>query len=396
MSSVLLNISFDKRSYRFIVKIGIVCYPSLGGSGIVATELGHELAARGHEVHFITYEIPFRLRLEDRNIYFHEVEINQYNLFKYPDYALTLAVKIANVAQGYDLDILHVHYAIPHATSAYLAKQILGSKKPVVITTLHGTDITLVGRDPAYFQIVKFSIEHSCGVTAVSNKLKDQTREYFGIKKPIEVIYNFFIPQPGLVGTKPMRNLFVQPEEKLLLHSSNYRHVKRAEDVVRIFAEVRKKIKSKLLFLGTGPDLEDVRRLVGQLDLHKEVFFLGKSRNVDPYVASADLFLLPSEQESFGLAALEAMAYGVPVIATDAGGLPELIEQGKTGFMAKVADVAMMAEYSIAVLSDSDLYTKMSESCIKVAQEKYSVEKILPLYEKFYQKVYKETVGSIC
>lgn len=378
------------------MKIGIVCYPSLGGSGIIATELGHELAVRGHEVHFITYDIPFRLRLEEKNIYFHEVEINQYDLFKYPDYALTLAVKIANVSERYDLDILHVHYAIPHATSAYLAKQILSSKKPVVVTTLHGTDITLVGRDPAYFKIVKFSIEHSCGVSAVSKNLKEQTIKHFSIKTPIEVIYNFFIPRTDLIGTKPMHRVFAHGEEKLLLHSSNFRHVKRSEDVVKIFAELRKKIKSKLLFLGTGPGVEDVRRLVHEMDLQKEVFFMGKSRNVDPYIASADLFLLPSSQESFGLSALEAMAYGVPVVATNVGGLPELIEQGQTGFMAPVGDIAKMAEFSESILSDKSLYEKMSERCMQVAQEKYSVETILPQYEEFYRSVFKNSTGSVC
>jgi N-acetyl-alpha-D-glucosaminyl L-malate synthase BshA len=281
------------------VNIGIVCYPTIGGSGVVATELGHELASRGHKVHFITYEIPFRLRIEDENIFFHEVEINQYDLFRYPDYALTLAVKIANIAQQYDLDILHVHYAIPHATSAYLAKKILGTTKPKIITTLHGTDITLVGRDPAYFQIVKFSIEQSCGVTAVSKNLCEQTHKYFGICRPIEVIYNFFIPKPEIIKKKHMRGHFVRDDEKLLLHSSNYRSVKRVEDVVKIFIEVRKKIKCKLLFLGGGSGLTQIKDMVRELDLVNDVFFLGKNRKIDSYVSSSDLFLLPSEQESF-------------------------------------------------------------------------------------------------
>jgi L-malate glycosyltransferase len=371
------------------MKIGIVCYPSLGGSGIIATELGHELAAKGHEVHFITYEIPFRLRLEEKNIYFHEVEINQYDLFKYPDYALTLAVKIVKIAKWYDLDIIHVHYAIPHATSAYLAKEILGTKKPAVITTLHGTDITLVGREPSYSPIVKFSIEKSCGVTAVSESLKQQTCESFNICRHIEVIHNFFIPRSNLLGTKPLRKEFVANGEKLLLHSSNYRPIKRAEDVVRIFQEIRKKVKSRLLFLGSGPGLDEVHRMVSELKLAKDVFFLGKSHDIDPYVSSADLFLLPSEQESFGLAALEAMAYGVPVVASNVGGLPELIEHGKSGFLAAPGDIKKMSEYGIELLTNPKLYEKISEASIKRAEAKFSVCKILPQYEKFYEKVLK-------
>jgi N-acetyl-alpha-D-glucosaminyl L-malate synthase BshA len=372
------------------MKIGIVCYPSLGGSGIMATELGHELSFRGHEVHFITYEIPFRLQLEHNNIFFHEVEINQYDLFKYPDYALTLAVKIATVAQRYNLDILHVHYAIPHATSAYLANQILGTKKPRVITTLHGTDITLVGRDPAYFQIVKFSIEKSCGVTCVSKNLCEQTHKYFKIQRPIEVIYNFFIPHSEIIGTKPMRSQFVEKDEKLLIHSSNYRSVKRVDDVVRIFLEVRKQVKCKLLFLGTGNGLEELRGMVKELNLEKEVYFLGKSRDVDSYVSSADLFLLPSAQESFGLAALEAMSYGIPIIATNVGGLPELIEDGKTGFLSPLGDVEGMARNAIRLLTDPHLYSEMSFAAIQTAQQKFSVEKILPQYEAYYERILHE------
>lgn len=372
------------------MKIGIVCYPTIGGSGVLATELGQELAQRGHEIHFITYEIPFRLKLEERNIYFHEVEINQYDLFKYPDYALTLAVKIADISRQYDLDILHVHYAIPHATSAYLAKQILGTVKPAVITTLHGTDITLVGKDPAYHQIVKFSIEQSCGVTAVSNSLRDQTCKYFGIcHPPIEVIYNFFIPRCNLLGKKAIRNRFATEDEKLIVHSSNFRPVKRVGDVVRIFLAVRKKIKCKLLFLGSGSGLEEVREMVEQHHLGQEVFFLGNTRYVDPYVSSADLFLLPSSQESFGLAALEAMAYGVPVVASNVGGLPELIEHGVTGYMAPEGDVNLMAEYAIQLLSDSVLHDQMGKAARQRAQDNFSVNKIVPQYELYYEKTLK-------
>lgn len=366
------------------MKIGIVCYPTLGGSGIVATELGHELALRGHEIHFITYDIPFRLRIEAPNIYFHEVEIHQYDLFKYPDYALTLAVKIAQVAKHYDLDIIHAHYAIPHATSAYLAKQILGTKKPAVITTLHGTDITLVGRDPAYHHIVKFSIEKSCAVTAVSESLKNQTQTLFDIQRPFHVIYNFVIPKKELIGHKPRRHRFVADNEKLLLHSSNFRSVKRTEDVLNIFLEVRKHVPSKLLFLGTGPTQDELRRLVADFDLESEVVFLGRSRDIAHYVASADLFLLPSEMESFGLSALEAMAYGVPVVASDTGGLPEVVLQGKTGFLSPIGATNEMANHAIELLTNEKLYREFSLKGIEHARTNFSVDKILPQYEKLY------------
>lgn len=372
------------------MKIGIVCYPSLGGSGIIATELGHELALRGHEIHFITYEVPFRLRLHEPNIYFHEVEVHPYDLFKYPDYALPLAVKIASVSERHNLDILHVHYAIPHATSAYLAKQLLGTVTPRVITTLHGTDITLVGRDPSYFKIVKFSIEQSCGVTSVSRSLCEQTHQYFNLQKHIEIIYNFFIPHQELIGNKPLRSKYVSEGEKLLIHSSNYRTVKRVEDVVRIFAEVLKKIPSKLLLLGSGPGLDEIRKMVVGLNLEKSVYFVGKSRQVDPFIASSDLFLLPSSQESFGLAALEAMAYGIPVVASNVGGLPELITSGETGFLEAVGDYKAMAEDAVRLLGDNKLYEKMSRNAQEVARTQYSVEKILPQYVGYYERVLKD------
>jgi L-malate glycosyltransferase len=369
------------------MKIGIVCYPTLGGSGILATELGQELAKRGHEIHFIAYDVPFRLQGEEKNVFFHEVEISQYELFKYPDYTLTLSVEMAAVAKRHQLDLLHVHYAIPHATSAFLAKQLLNHQKVAVITTLHGTDITLVGKDPAYFEIVKFSIEQSDGVTAVSNSLKCQTCCHFGIEKPVEVIYNFFIPRPELNNAKPMRHLFVEEGQKLLLHSSNYRAVKRPEDVVHIFKRVRQKVPSRLLFLGSGGEIESVRNLVDVEGLSKEVIFLGKSREVDPYVASADLFLLPSAQESFGLAALEAMAYGVPVIASNVGGLPELVEQEKTGYLSPIGAIDEMSENAIRLLKDEKLYQAVSQAATERAKNHFSVEKIVPLYEDYYKKI---------
>jgi len=379
-----------------MMKIGIVCFPSVGGSGIVATQLGEELAKRGHEVHFITYEVPFRLNLEAANIFFHEVEISNYDLFKCPDYTLTLAVKIAEVAKNYGLDILHVHYAIPHAASAFLAKQLLNHHRLCVVTTLHGTDITLVGRDPAYLQIVKFSIEQSDGVTTVSKSLRQQTCDYFGINRSIEVIYNFFTPHPQYQGIKPVRHRFVSGPQKLLLHSSNYRPIKCPEDVVHIFTRVRRKVPSKLLLLGTGNGIEEVRSLVDAEGVGEDVIFLGKSRDINPYVASADLFLLPSSQESFGLAALEAMAYGVPVIASDAGGLPELIEDGKCGYLSPVGDVDKMAEDAIHLLTHEELYREFSSAAQRRVRENFSAEKIVPLYEAYYRVQLKNVEHDLC
>ncbi|MBA3815912.1 MAG: N-acetyl-alpha-D-glucosaminyl L-malate synthase BshA [Parachlamydiaceae bacterium] len=374
------------------MKIGIVCYPSMGGSGILATELGHELALRGHEIHFITYDIPFRLRLEENKIFFHEVVINQYDLFKYPDYALTLAVKIAEVSESCQLDLLHVHYAIPHATSAFLANQLLKQKRIPIVTTLHGTDITLVGKDPAYFKIVKFSIEQSDGITAVSQSLKDQTCHYFDICKPVEVIHNFFVPKQECFE-KPLRHLFVKGNEKLLIHSSNYRSIKRPLDVVRIFIEVLKQVQCKMLFLGSGEEIEAVRAFVNDNKLTSEVYFIGRSRDIDPYIASGDLFLLPSSQESFGLAALEALAYGVPVIASRVGGLPEVIDEGKTGYLVDMGDTKKMAERALHLLKDNVLYDSFSREARRQAASKFSPAKIVLAYESFYQQVLKK--GSI-
>lgn len=371
------------------MRIGIVCYPTVGGSGVVATELGHELAKRGHEVHFITYALPFRLRLEEENIYFHEVEINQYDLFQYPDYALTLAVKIASVAECHRLDILHVHYAIPHATSAYLAKQILEAQGcPLsVVTTLHGTDITLVGIDRAYYQVVKFSIEKSDAVTAVSENLRTHTAEAFEIKRPIELIYNFFIPKEQYMSKRPCREEFVSEGEKLIVHASNYRPVKRVIDVIHVFERVRKKVPSKLLLLGTGPELDGVRRYVQKQGLEGVVHFLGVTREVDPYIASGDLFLLPSEQESFGLVALESMSYGVPVVASTAGGLPEVVEDGICGYLSPCGDISGMAEGALKLLTDEALYRSMSEKSKERANNYFSAEKIVSQYESLYERL---------
>ncbi|MDP1836822.1 MAG: N-acetyl-alpha-D-glucosaminyl L-malate synthase BshA [Chlamydiales bacterium] len=369
------------------MKIGIVCYPTLGGSGVLATELGHELANKGHQVHFITFEQPFRLRLENENLFFHEVDMNQYDLIRYPDYALSLAVKIAAISKEYDLDIMHVHYAIPHATSAYLARQLLGKKRPAIVTTLHGTDITAVGRDPAYFEIVKFSIEHSDGVTAVSNYLRCKTQEYFHIEKPIEVIYNFFIPREDVRFDKKFRQSLTPNGEKLIVHASNFRPVKRVVDVVKVFAKVQKQMPCKLLFIGTGVGVEDARNALVDLGLEDHVTFLGKQSNIDGCIASSDLFLLPSSQESFGLVALEAMAYGVPVIASQVGGLPEVVQDGKTGFLVPMGDVDAMAEKAMQILSQPELAKSMGEQGKTRAREAFTVDRILPQYEAFYERV---------
>lgn len=369
------------------MKIGIVCYPSVGGSGILATELGHELAARGHEIHFITYDIPFRLKLEKENIYFHEVEIFHYDLFKYPDYALALAVKMAHVAKEFHLEMWHVHYAFPHATSAYLAKQLLENQNVKVITTLHGTDITLLGRDPTYFQMIKFSIEQSDGITAVSQALKRQTACHFELKKKIEVIYNFFVPEPECLGKKPLRHLFVKEKQKLIVHSSNYRSVKRPADLIKIFKIVEKNVDCKLLLLGSGEGLDEVRLLVEQENLHEKVIFLGKSRQIDSYVCSADLFLLPSALESFGLAALEAMAYGLPVVASDTGGIPELVEHDETGYLAPVGDVEKMGEYATELLTNEKKYEAFSLASKLRAETRFCAAKIVSDYEIYYNTI---------
>lgn len=369
------------------MNIGMVCYPTLGGSGVVAAELGHALALKGHNVHFIASELPFRLHMDDAHLFFHEVEMDNYELFRCPDYALPLTTKIAEISKKESLDILHVHYAIPHATSAYLAKQILGTKLPKVITTLHGTDITLVGKLPSYHAIVKFSIERSDGVTAVSHSLQIQTQDYFQTSKPIEVIYNFFIPKQELKGKKPCRLQIAPQGEKILLHSSNFRPVKRVRDVIKIFKEVLNQIPVKLVLLGSGGEIDLIRALVSDYNLDNNVMFIGKSRYVDAYVASADLFLLPSEQESFGLSALEAMAYGVPVIASNIGGIPEVVEHGVSGYLAPVGDVKQMAEFAIDLLTNEKKYNQMSHAGIERAKEKFCLGKIVPLYEKYYQTI---------
>jgi N-acetyl-alpha-D-glucosaminyl L-malate synthase BshA len=376
------------------MKIGITCYPTYGGSGVVATELGLELAQRGHEIHFISYAQPIRLRGAEPNIHYHEVEVSRYPLFDYPPYDLALATRMAEVAQLYDLDLLHVHYAIPHSVSALLARQMLaegprGRRLPFV-TTLHGTDITLVGLDRSYLTITRYSIEQSDGVTAISNYLRDRTQRVFDVKNKIEVIYNsvncdVYSRNPELVAQ--MRPEYAPNGERILVHLSNFRPVKRLTDVIEIFDRVRKQIPSKLLLIGDGPDRSVAEWLAVQKGIHADVLFLGKQDQINEKVALADIMLMPSELESFGLAALEAMACEVVPIATKAGGVPEVIDHGKTGYLADVGDVDTMARYAIDLLNDDAKLREMGKQARTVAMERFCSTKIVKQYEDFYRRV---------
>ncbi len=375
------------------MKIGITCYPTYGGSGVVATELGIELAQRGHEIHFITYSQPFRLREPLPNINFHEVEVSSYPLFDYPPYDLALATRMAEVAEIYSLDLLHVHYAIPHSVSALLAKQMLASsrrpQKLPFATTLHGTDITLVGLDRSYLPITRFSIEQSDGVTAISNYLRDRTYKEFNVRNEIDVIYNFvncdvYRRTPEIMAK---RVEFATADERLLVHLSNFRPVKRVCDVIEIFDRVQKKVPSKLLLIGDGPDRSRAEWLAVEKGIHEKVIFLGKQDLVNEKLALADVMLLPSELESFGLAALEAMACEVVPIATRVGGIPEVIEHEVSGYMADVGDVAAMSRYAIDLLADSSRLKQMGEQARNSARARFCASKIIPIYEEFYRKV---------
>lgn len=374
------------------MRIGIVCYPTFGGSGVVATELGKALAKEGHEVHFITYSQPTRLDFFNENLFYHEVDIRTYPLFQYPPYELALASKMVNVVKYEKLDLLHVHYAIPHASAAYMAKQILrteGIEIPVV-TTLHGTDITLVGKDASYEPVVTFSINQSDGVTAVSDDLKKDTYEHFSIYKEIEVIPNFIDLDRFKKQKKDHFKLAICPDgEKLVVHTSNFRKVKRVEDVVRIFNNVRKIIPAKLLLVGDGPERNNIEALCRKLNACDDVRFLGKLEAVEEVLSVADLFIMPSEKESFGLAALEAMACEVPVISSDAGGLPELNVNGVTGYVCRIGDVDDMTEKALHVLSDEHLPT-FKNNALERARE-FDVTRILPMYEAFYYKILNQS-----
>jgi N-acetyl-alpha-D-glucosaminyl L-malate synthase BshA len=370
------------------MRIGVTCYPVPGGSGVVATELGIELAKRGHQVHFITYSPPFRLQRFIENLYYHQVEVSNYPLFKFPPYTLSLACKMAEIAEQWSLDLLHAHYAIPHATAAFLAKSVLKEHTPKLITTLHGTDITLVGTDKSFCGITKFSIEESDGVTAVSDFLKKRSNEEFGLKNEIEMIPNFvdterFVPKQDEVGRKQ----FAKEDERILMHISNFRPVKRVENIIRTFHLIDKKIPSKLVLIGDGPDLSKALFLSKDLGIENKVISLGGQDYVENLLPFADLFLLPSDQESFGLVALEAMSCGVPVIATRTGGLPEVVIDGENGFLGPLGDVEFMSQKGIELLSDENKLDRFRENCRRRAVEKFDSKLIVPKYEEFYKKV---------
>jgi N-acetyl-alpha-D-glucosaminyl L-malate synthase BshA len=370
------------------MKIGIVCYPTFGGSGVLATELGKALAQKGHQVHFITYQQPVRLSGFTPNIFYHEVQVPTYPLFDYPPYETALASTMVDVIKNNNLDLLHVHYAIPHASAAYMAKQILKKegKHIPVITTLHGTDITLVGRDKTYAPVVTFSINESDAITAVSQNLKEETFKHFKIEKEIEVIVNFV--DVSRFTRKPIdafKKVIAPNGERILLHASNFRKIKRVQDVVKIFAAVNKEIPSKLLFIGDGPERSTAEDLARELGVDDEIRFVGKQEQMEDILAIGDLFLLTSEYESFGLAALEAMAAGVPVVSTNAGGLSEINEQGVTGFMSNVGDVEGMSKQALQILKDDDTLKKFKENAAAHAKL-FDMQNIIPLYEKLYEK----------
>jgi len=384
------------------MKIGITCYPTYGGSGVVATELGIELAERGHEVHFITYSQPFRLTGREANIRYHEVPVSNYPLFEYPPYDLALATRMAEVAEFHSLDLLHVHYAIPHSVSALLARQMLAARGRHLpfITTLHGTDITLVGLDRSYLPITRFGIDESDGVTAISAYLRDRTREAFGITREIEVIRNFvncdlYVRKPELVAAQRPR--FAKPNERLLVHLSNFRPVKRVLDVIEIFARVARAMPARLLLIGDGPERSAAEFLAVRLGVADRVDFVGKQDNVHELLPLADLMLMPSEMESFGLAALEAMACRVPAISTRVGGIPELIDDGRgsdgseggtaNGLLYEVGEVEAMAEGAIWLLSDQARLDAMATAARRTAQDHFCSSRIIPLYEQFYERV---------
>jgi L-malate glycosyltransferase len=370
------------------MRIGITCYPTYGGSGVVATELGQELAARGHDIHFISYAPPIRMNLDDPRIHFHEVEVASYPLFDHPPYTLALATKMLEVFESEALDLLHVHYAIPHSVSALLARSMAAPRRLPFVTTLHGTDITLVGSNLSYLPITRFSIEQSDGVTAISKYLLNQTLKEFDIKRPIEVIPNFVnCDLYTRVPNEAQRGQWAPGGEPILMHLSNFRPVKRVTDVVEIFAQVRAKLPAKLVLIGDGPERGAAEYLVRKKRLQKDVFFLGKQNSVYEKLSSADLFLLPSQLESFGLAALEAMACEVPVIASNVGGLPEVIENGIDGFLVEPGDVKTAARHAIDILSRTDRGREMGKRARLNAKAKFCANDVIPQYERYYEQV---------
>jgi N-acetyl-alpha-D-glucosaminyl L-malate synthase BshA len=374
------------------MRIGITCYPTYGGSGVVATELGQELAARGHDIHFISYAPPIRMNTADPHIHFHEVEVASYPLFDHPPYTLALATKMLEVFEAESLDVLHVHYAIPHSVSAMLARSMAAPRRLPFVTTLHGTDITLVGSNRSYLPITKFSIEKSDGVTAISDYLLQQTLKEFDIKRPIEVIPNFVnCDLYTRIPNEAQRAQWAPNGEPIIMHLSNFRPVKRITDAVEIFAIVRAKMPAKLVLIGDGPDRGAAEYLVRKKRLQKDVFFLGKQNSVYEKLSSADLFLLPSQLESFGLAALEAMACEVPVVATNVGGIPEVVTHGVDGFLTDPGDVKSAGQYALDILSRADRGREMGHLARKNAKSRFCANDVIPQYERYYQRVLAET-----
>ena len=372
------------------MKIGITCYPTYGGSGAVATELGLALAERGHEIHFISYDQPFRLGSFKERVFFHEVEMEDYPLFEHPPYALALAVALHDTARKHDLDLVYMHYAIPHAASAYLARQMLGNERRLrIVTTLHGTDITLVGLHPSFHSITRFSILESDGLTAVSSYLKDETVRDFSVPADrIEVIPNFIDMGMWRPDREPCHRAALAPRgEKIVMHISNFRSVKRIEDVVTAFAGIRDKVPSRLVMVGDGPDRPRAAQRAEELGVDEDVLFLGKHQSVEELLSCADLFLLPSANESFCLAALEAMACGAPVVATRVGGLPEVVDDGVTGRLLDVGDVAGMSAAGADILRDDALLARMAAAGRAAAHARFSTEKVVPMYESYYDRI---------
>ncbi len=372
------------------MKVAIVCYPTHGGSGVVASELAIGLAKKGHEIHIVSYAPPFRLRSFHQNIFIHEVEMATYPLFKYPPYALGLATKLVELVETHELELIHAHYAVPHAASAYLAKQILDPQVIKIITTLHGTDITLVGADQSFHRVIKFTIEKSDGVTAVSDYLKRRTIREFDIQREIRVITNFIDPLRPAQSPNPCdRKAFAPQGEKILVHASNFRPVKRVGDVVRIFEHVHVRVPAKLILIGDGPERPFIQQLVKELQLSAEVHFLGEQDHLEPLFLCADLFLLPSAEESFGLTALEAMNCGVPVIGSEIGGLPEVITQGETGYLFPVGEIEKMAERSVELLTHPQKHQLFKEQAKKRAVQSFSADQVIPQYEAYYEEILK-------
>jgi N-acetyl-alpha-D-glucosaminyl L-malate synthase BshA len=369
------------------VNVGITCYPTVGGSGAVAAELGKQLSRRGHSVHFISYRLPFRLDDLNGNVLFHEVDVSSYSLFEYPPHDLALAAKMAEVARDHQLDLFHVHYAIPHAITGFLAQQMLGARAPRLVTTLHGTDVTLVGQDRSFYEITRFGIERSQGVTAVSEFLRRMTLEEFEVTRPIQVVPNFV--DLSLYSPRPYveRPPYAAAGEKVLLHVSNFRPVKRPLDVVRIFERVSREVASVLVMAGEGPERAAAQALARRLDLYERVRFVGRQDRVEELLATADVFLLPSELESFGLSALEAMACGVPVVGSDAGGLPEVVRHTETGFLLPVGDIEGMAARTLEILKDEEHRRCLGQAGRRRASALFDADRVVSAYEEYYEQV---------